>query len=75
MSIETIPQLTKLAAQAWSKMQPQARKQLLSNVWCVACRDVVTIVNFRGFIKGGDLILKGSCAACGGGVVRVIEKH
>jgi hypothetical protein len=33
----------------------------------------VTIANFSGAIKGGDLLLVGRCAECHGDVARVIE--
>ena len=32
-----------------------------------------TIVNFRGTIEGGDLILPGFCSKCGTEVVRLVE--
>lgn len=33
----------------------------------------ITIVNFKGNIKQGDLILRGECIRCGGAVARLIE--
>jgi hypothetical protein len=33
----------------------------------------VTITNFSGTIKGGDLLLMGKCAECHSDVARVIE--
>jgi hypothetical protein len=46
---------------------------LLANVWCGACRHEVTITNFTGAVKSGDLLLVGKCAECHGDVARVIE--
>jgi hypothetical protein len=46
---------------------------VLGNVWCGQCRHEVTITNFSGTIKGGDLLLVGKCAECHGDVARVIE--
>ena len=49
------------------------RQRLLANVWCGQCRHEVTITNFSGTIKGGNLLLVGKCAECHGDVARVIE--
>lgn len=49
------------------------RQRLLANVWCGHCRHEVTITNFTGTIKGGDLLPVGSCAECHHDVARVIE--
>jgi hypothetical protein len=46
---------------------------LLSNVWCGKCRHEVTITNFSGAVKAGDLLLVGLCSECHGDVARVIE--
>ncbi|MBK8129656.1 MAG: hypothetical protein IPK53_12415 [bacterium] len=32
-----------------------------------------TIINFKGNIQQGDLILRGECLRCGGVVVRLLE--
>jgi len=57
----------------WDAIPPQTREQLLNNVWCPHCSDVTTITDFKGHVERGDLVLKGSCATCGGDVARVIE--
>jgi hypothetical protein len=49
------------------------RQRLLSNVWCSQCRHEVTITNFTGTIKHGDLLLVGKCAECHNDVARLIE--
>jgi hypothetical protein len=46
---------------------------MLTNVWCAACHHEVTITNFTGVIKGGNLLLVGKCAECHGDVARVVE--
>ena len=73
MSIESIPQFTAPASKLWTAIPPQTRKLLLSNVWCSTCRHEVTITNFTGAVKGGDLLLVGLCSICRGDVARVIE--
>ena len=73
MSIEKIPEFTAPAAKLWAAIPPQTRKLLLSNVWCSTCMHEVTITNFTGTIKGGDLLLVGLCSICCGDVARVIE--
>ena len=73
MSIESIPNFTKPALALWSRISPEHKKLLLANVWCGACRHGVTITNFTGAVKSGDLLLVGKCAECHGDVARVIE--
>jgi len=73
MSIESFPNFTPPARQRWESIPADIRKRLLSNVWCGGCRHEVTITNFTGAIKGGDLLLVGKCAKCHGDVARVIE--
>ena len=73
MSIESFPTFTAPARQRWESMPQEIRKRLLANVWCAHCRKEVTITHFSGTLKGGDLLLVGKCATCGGEVVRVIE--
>lgn len=73
MTIESIPKFTAPAAKLWAKMPTDVRKLYLSNVWCGKCRHEVTITNFSGTVKGGDLLLVGQCAECHGDVARLIE--
>lgn len=62
MAVESYPNFTRPDSQ-----------RLLAKVWCGQCRHEVTITNFSGTIKGGDLLLAGKCAECHGDVARVIE--
>ena len=62
MSLESIPKFTPPAAKLWSAISPESKKLLLANVWCVSCRHSVTIKNFTGVVKSGDLSLVGKCA-------------
>lgn len=73
MGVESLPDFTKPARQRWESIPANIRQRLLANVWCVHCRHEVTITNFSGTIKGGDLFLVGKCAECHGDVARVIE--
>jgi hypothetical protein len=73
MNIESIPNFTESAFALWSRISPEHKKLLLSNVWCGACRHGVTITNFTGAVKSGNLLLVGKCAECHGDVARVIE--
>ena len=60
------------AAIVWSAILPHHKVKVLENVFCVKC-GVTEMVKFSGEMKKGDLILTGSCAKCGGRVVRLIE--
>ena len=73
MSIESIPNFTGPAATLWAAIPAETKKQLLSNVWCGKCRHEVTINNFTGAVKSGDLLLVGSCSECHGDVARLVE--
>ena len=73
MTIESMPTFTEPARQRWETIPADIRQRLLSNVWCGQCRFETTITNFSGTIKGGDLLLVGTCAECRSDVARVIE--
>lgn len=73
MTIESIPKFTTLAAKLWASIPSDSKKLLLSNVWCGKCRHDVTIINFSGAVKAGDLLLVGKCSECHSDVARVIE--
>ena len=73
MSIESIPKFTGPAAELWAAIPAETKKQLLSNVWCGKCGHEITITNFTGAVKAGDLLLVGLCSECLGDVARLIE--
>jgi hypothetical protein len=73
MSIESIPEFSTAAAKLWEAMPGDSKKILLSNVWCSKCGHAVTITNFTGVVKAGDLLLVGKCSDCHGDVARMIE--
>ncbi len=74
MATESIQKFTEPAARLWAAIPPDTRKILLSNVWCGKCGHAVTITNFSGVVKAGDLLLVGVCSDCRGDVARVIEQ-
>lgn len=73
MAVESLPNFTRPARQRWESIPADIRQRLLANVWCGKCRHEVTITNFTGTIKSGNLLLVGKCAECHGDVARVIE--
>jgi len=73
MNIESIPTFTAPAAKLWATILPESRKKLLSSVWCSKCGRAVTITNFTGAVRAGDLLLVGKCAECHSDVARLIE--
>ena len=72
MSIESIPKFTDPAAALWSTIPIETKKLLLSNVHCGKCRRGVTITNFTGVVKAGDLLLVDLCSECRGDVARLL---
>lgn len=73
MAIEKIPKFTAPAAKLWSTIPADTKRILLANVWCGKCRHEVTITNFSGAVRSGDLLLVGLCSECHDDVARVIE--
>ncbi len=73
MAAEALLSFTTPARARWESIPTATRKLLIANVWCSNCRHGVTITNFSGTIKGGDLLLVGQCAECRGDVARVVE--
>jgi hypothetical protein len=47
---------------------------LLGNVWCRTCREAGGMVLLNGKIEKGQLVLRGTCTACGEPVARVVER-
>jgi hypothetical protein len=65
---------TPQAKALWDRIPEAYQQKLLSNVYCTHCRDSVTITNYTGTVKGGNLLLVGLCAVCRTDVARLIEK-
>lgn len=73
--IESIPEFSTAAAKLWAAIPEDSKKSLLSNVWCGKCSHAVTITNFTGVVKNGDLLLVGKCSECHCDIARVIESN
>jgi endogenous inhibitor of DNA gyrase (YacG/DUF329 family) len=73
MTIESIPTFTAPAAKLWTAILAEDKNKILTNVWCSKCQHEVTITNFSGAVKAGDLLLVGKCAICQSDVTRVVE--
>lgn len=73
MTIESFPDFTAAAAKLWATVPAAAKNLLLANAYCSHCRGAVTMTNFSGVVRGGDLLLVGKCAECQGDVARVVE--
>lgn len=74
MTVESLPTFTSAAVKLWAAIPSQIRKKLLSNVYCSKCA-MMTITNFSGAVRSGDLLLVGKCAECRGDVARLIESN
>jgi hypothetical protein len=73
MPTDSIPKFTAAAAKLWATIPGDSKKLLLSNVWCGKCSHAITIIDFSGTVKAGDLLLVGKCSECHGDVARLIE--
>lgn len=73
MSVESLPNFTAPAARLWASIPAENRKILLSSLHCAKCRHDVTMTNFTGVVKGGDLLLVGLCSECRSDVARMVE--
>jgi hypothetical protein len=73
MTVSKLPEFTPKAAEFWATIPASVKPQLLANVFCGHCRGAVKIVDYKGSVKDGDLVLNGRCAVCGGEVARLIE--
>lgn len=73
MTIESVPKFTTPAAKLLATIPADAKSKILTNIWCSKCQHGVTITNFSGAIKAGDLLLVGKCSECQGYVARVVE--
>jgi hypothetical protein len=73
MNVSHLPSFSQPARAFWEAIPERQRHTLLANVWCARCQSETTIVDYRGRLESGDLILEGRCMTCGGGVTRLIE--
>ena len=68
-------EFTTQARKLWEKVPTWAQEKILSNVWCSEYRGSVIMIDFRGNVEGGDLVLRGACKNCSSPVVRVVESN
>ena len=64
---------TRDAKKRWNKVPKWAQAELLKNVYCGKCHDMVAISLETAKMQGADLILRGKCGTCGHEVCRVVE--
>ncbi|NHN29428.1 hypothetical protein [Paenibacillus agricola] len=57
----------------WMEIPAATRDKILGNVWCARCSNAVIIRDYTISSERLGLVLKGSCAECGGQVSRVVE--
>lgn len=57
----------------WNSIPEKAQTRMIGAVWCRHCGQKTTIINFKGNIQQGGLILRGECLRCGGVVVQRLE--
>lgn len=70
---QPIDPFTPAAGRRWAKISPQMQERILANVWCGNCGRAVRINLKIAEVKGKDLVLTGTCKACGMDVCRVVE--
>jgi hypothetical protein len=73
--IKQIPDRSRFTPEAlkrWDEIDPLIQVKILYHVWCVSCRKGVYINIESARIESNDLNLTGTCAVCGGPVVRLL---
>jgi len=63
------------AQQRWDNVSDSVKQKIRANVWCVACRQPMTMINMTGTAEETTLVLRGHCGSCGHTVARVLEDH
>lgn len=71
-NVVDLPKLTPQARARWNRIPKHGQTILLQSAWCVSCKDT-TLKLKSGKMERGMLILEGTCAQCGGKVVRCVE--
>jgi hypothetical protein len=61
------------AMKKWNEISDGTKKELLSNVYCSKCQEVVTVTAYELESSDMDLIIKGKCSLCSYNVARLIE--
>ncbi|MEE4608385.1 MAG: ORF6N domain-containing protein [Desulfobacteraceae bacterium] len=68
------PAFTPAAKKRWERIPPKLQAMLLGNAWCRTCREAGEMQLLSAKIEKGQLVLHGTCAACGEPVARVVER-
>ncbi|ANX10699.1 hypothetical protein ABE41_001560 [Fictibacillus arsenicus] len=63
------------ANKKWLSIPKEIRSQLIKNVFCTNCRDVVAIESFTIEDDKLGIVLNGKCQQCGHEVARFIESE
>jgi ribosomal protein S27AE len=66
-------QFTPKASKLWTVIPVEFQEKILAKVFCSQCGIGVAITNYKGAVKYGNIILRGSCAICGHEVVRLLD--
>lgn len=61
------------ALQIWNLIPENIRSTILSNVYCVNCKDMTTIIDYSIEESKPGIVLRGKCTVCNGEVARIIE--
>lgn len=64
---------TPQARRLWDALDGSTRQRILGNVWCAACERSVSIADWSGRVRQGDIVLSGTCRHCGAEVSRLVE--
>lgn len=64
---------TQEARLIWDSISKDFQAKLLKNVFCVKCLKAVEIVDYKGVVENGLLVLDGKCKTCGQSVSRVLD--
>lgn len=59
----------------WKRIPENIREEILSNVWCSNCRDVISVADYYIENDNLGLIIRGKCSICGSELARVVEKE
>ena len=59
----------------WKRIPENIREEILRNVWCSNCSDVVSVADYYIENDKFGLIIRGKCNVCGSEVARVVEKE
>ena len=56
MTVTKLPQFTPQATEFWAIIPVSIKSQLLANVFCYHCRDVVKIVDFKATVSRAAIL-------------------